>query len=210
MPSCTAVRGPGGSQGGRDRAGGGGGGGAGGKEVVLISHETVVPELEQASSGEVFDPVRDVEAHVCRIKVPRSDDALGVVGARGDPLARSPRVLARERPEQRQPVEVALGLLARRPLFAPGVNGLGDLVLLAERARRPSPAIVEHDGVGEARADLPVPGTDAEALRALIGTYVRAQPDAAHLATIPAPTRRDGVEPAIKMEISHEQAFPPP
>src|SRR2546427_6640742 len=154
----------------------------------------------------MLDPVRDVEAYVLRLEAPRPDDALGVLGARGDPRERGTRMLAAEGLEQWLPVEVALGLLARRPLFAPGVNGLGDLVLLADRARRPGPAVVEHDGVGEARADLPVAGADPEALRPLVRTHVRAQPEAAYFPAIPAPARREEVEPAVEMEVLHEQS----
>src|SRR3989475_9048916 len=157
----------------------------------------------------MLDPVRDVEAYVLRLEAPRPDDALGVLGARGDPRERGTRMLAAEGLEQWLPVEVALGLLARRPLFAPGVNGLGALVLPRDRARGPGPAVVEHAGVGEAAAYLPVPRADPKALRPLVPTDVRAQPDAAHLAAVPASARREGVEAAVEMEILDEQAFHP-
>src|SRR5438552_18963084 len=98
---------------------------------------------------------------------------------------------ARERLEQRDPVQVALSLLARRALATPGVDGLGELVFLADRARGQGPSAVEHLGAGGSRADLPVPSPGAEPLRALVGTDVAPPAEAPHLAPITAAAGRD-------------------
>src|SRR5262245_220931 len=117
------------------------------------------------------------------------------------------RVRAGERLEERQPLEVAPLLLARRALAAPRIDRLRDLVLFADRARRSRPAVVEHARPGGPRTNLPVLGADAKPLRSLIGPDVATQPDAAHLATIPAPVGGDPIEAAVKVEIVDEQSF---
>src|SRR5207247_3678262 len=134
-----------------------------------MAHEHVVAELEHASAGEPVDALRQIETEVLELEVPGSETPLRIVAPLGDPRRGDARMRARERLEQRDPVQVALSLLARRALATPGVDGLGELVFLADRARGPGPSVVEHLGAGGSRADLPVPRADAETLRALVG-----------------------------------------
>src|SRR6266550_1567682 len=177
--------------------------------VRVISDEDVVAELEHPGAGEPLDAVGDVEPQVLELEVAWADAPIGIVAPLGDPLRRDARVRAGERLEQRNPVQVPLRLLARRALAAPGIDGLGDLVLLADGAGGARPAVVEHLRAGAPRADLPVVFSDAEPLRALVGTDVALQADAAHLAPIPASTRRDEVEPGVEMPVVDEQPFDP-
>src|SRR5438309_4380173 len=171
----------------------------------VMSHEHVVAELEQASAGEPLDALRQIETEVLELEVSGSEAPLRIVAPLGDPRRGDAWMRARERLEQRDPVQVALGLLARRALATPGVDGLGDLVFLADRARGPGPSVVKHLGAGASRADLPVPRADAEPLRALVGTDVAPQADGPHLAPIPAAAGRDELEPGVEVPVVDEQ-----
>src|SRR5690242_15585922 len=139
--------------------------------------------------------------------MPRADAPLRIDHALPHPLRRGTRMRPGVRLEQRQPLEVTPLLLARRALAAPGIDRLRDLELLADRARRPRPPVMEHPRPGGPGADLPVLGPDAKPLRSLIWPDVRAQPNAAHLAPVPAPVGGDAIETAVKVEVVDEHAF---
>src|SRR5690242_13859559 len=108
------------------------------------SNELVIPELEHPRSGQLLDPIRHIEAQVFPLKVPRADTPLRIDHPLAHPLLRRARMRAGVRLQERQPLEVAALLLARRALAAPGIDRLRDLVLLANRARGARPAVMKH------------------------------------------------------------------
>src|SRR5258708_13339294 len=111
--------------------------------------------------------------------------------------------------QERDPIEVAAGLLLLEARALPRIDRLRDLQLFLDGAGGSSPAVVVHHRVGDAGADLPILRPDAKALGALVGPDVLAQPHAAHFAPVPAAARRDGVEASIEVEVLHQQALHP-
>src|SRR5436309_2454523 len=95
--------------------------------VRVISDEDVVAELEHAGAGEPLDAVGDVKPQVLELEAARADAPIRIVAPLGDPLRRDARVRAGKRLEQRDPVQVALRLLARRALAARRIDGVGCL-----------------------------------------------------------------------------------
>ena len=66
---------------------------------------------------------------------------------------------------------------------------------------------MKHLGVGRTRTNLPVVRANAKPLRALIGTDIPSETDAARFAPIPTAARRNAIEAAVEVQILDQEAF---
>src|SRR5262245_58004232 len=96
------------------------------------SDSLVAPELEPPPPRQPFDPVRQVTPQVFRPEMARTDAPVGIDHPLPHPRVGRTRVRAGERLQERQPLEVAPLLLARRALAAPRIDRLRDLELFAD------------------------------------------------------------------------------
>src|SRR3989442_11835233 len=120
------------------------------------SYLDVIAVLEDAGAREALDPIGEVQPQVLAPEMARAHPGARVVAPLGDPVARGPRVLARETAQQRSPIEPALRLARRDAVRRLGEDAARKGELLPQRVGQAGPSVVGHPRTRRPRPHAPL------------------------------------------------------